>query len=367
MYTHNANISIRQLRLLLILQMFNMSTLSIPRIAANQAGHDGYLLPLWGFLIGYIYVYVITKVLAQFPNEGLDTFSKKALGKTLGSLVVIVYSLKILIGMGLEVRFFGEMISKVLLPNTPLAVIVLFLLFSVYYLVKSGLEATGRMAELLAYFVFVPLIFVLLLVLIKADYGELLPLLQARIQDVGIGAYTMSLTFMPLEFLLMIGALVNKPSKLKKACLWAIGVIAVLESAIIALTFIGIGMLTSSKQIWPLLTLMESIRLPGSLFENQEILMMSWWVMSVYMYVCGGLYVVSLIISKTFRFNRQNVTSLPLLPIIYFIAIIPGSLGEAYTYLTMYHRYTGSLFLLVVPLIILIVSKLRKVGGSHDY
>lgn len=365
MYTHNANISLRQLKFMLILQMFNMSTLIIPRVAANEAGHDGYLLPLWGFLIGCIYVWVITKVLERFPGEGIDTFAGKALSKWVGYIVIGLYVVKIVAGAGFEVRLFAEMISQVLLPSTPIAVIILFLLFAVYYLIKSGLEATGRMAEILAYFVFVPLVFILFLVIIKADFGELLPILTAGPENVAKGAYYMSMTFTPLEFLLMIGALVNKPNKIRRTCRWAIGIMALLEVIIIALTFSGVGMVTSSKQIWPVLTLMESVQLPGSILENQETLMMSWWIMSVYMYICGGMYVAGLALSKLCKFNRQNVTFLPLVPIIFFVAMVPKSLGEAYAYLTSYHKYTGSLFLLIIPTLILIVAKIRKVGGQR--
>ena len=366
MYTHNAKISIRQTKLLLILQMFNMSMLIIPRIAAEIAGHDGYLLPIFGFCIGSVYIYLISKLLDRFPGEGLDTIAPKVMSKWIGLLIVAVYILKLLISAGLEIRLFAEMVSQVLLPQTPLPVIILLLLFTVYYLIKSGLEASGRMAEILAYFVFVPLIFILLLVLIKPDYGQLLPILQSRPRSLAIGAYYISITFMPLEFILIIGALVNKPSKVRKVCLYAIGTISVLEIIIIALTFIGVGVATSSTQIWPVLTLMQSIQLPGSVLENQEILMMSWWIMSIYMYISGSLYIAGLTLSKVCHFRRQNVTVLPFIPVVFIIAMIPGSLGESYAKLILFNFYTGSLFLFVVPLLLLVVAKLRKVGGQND-
>lgn len=366
MYTHNASISVRQTRLLLILQMFNMSMLVIPRVAAKQAGHDGYLLPILGFCIGLIYIFLITKLLDRFPGESMDIFSRKILGKWLGWSVIGVYVIKLLIGAGFEVRLFAEMISQVLLPQTPLPVIVLILLFTVYYLIKSGLEASGRMAEILAYFILIPLAFVLCLILIKPDYGQLLPILQVNPKGLFIGGYCMSMTFMPLEFMLIIGALVNKPSKVKKICIYAIGFISIIEVFIIALTFMGVGMVSSTKQIWPVLTLMQSIQLPGSFLENQEILMMSWWVLSVYMYISGSLYIAGVTISKVMKFNRQNVTVLPMIPIVFIIAMIPGSLGESYSYLTSFTTYTGPLFLFFVPLMLLIVAKFRKVGGQNE-
>ncbi|MEG0579864.1 MAG: GerAB/ArcD/ProY family transporter, partial [Niameybacter sp.] len=264
MYTHNANISMRQAKIMLTLQMFNMSMLVLPRIAGKMAGHDGYMLPVVAFGIGTLYIGVITTLLRRFPGEGLDTIAPKLLTKWIGTSVVILYIIKLLVGAGIEVRMFAEMVSQVLLPKTPLPVIILILLFAVHYLIKSGLEASGRMAEVIAYFVFVPLVLVLCLVVIKTDYQQLLPAFQAKPKGVLQGAYYVSMTFMPLEFILIIGCLISRPHKLKSICLYAVGVISVLEIFIIALTFTGVGMETSTKQLWPVLTLMQSIQLPGS-------------------------------------------------------------------------------------------------------
>lgn len=367
MYTHNANVSIRQAKILLILQMFNMSMLILPRIAGKIAGHDGYMLPIIGFAIGTLYIWAITSLLKRFPGEGLDTIAPKVLTKWIGLVIVGLYVIKLLVGAGFELRMFAEMVSQVLLPKTPLPVIILILLFAAQYLIKSGIEACGRMAEVVIYFVFAPLVLIFCLVIIKTDYKQILPMFTARPQGMLVGAYYVSMTFMPLEFLLITGCLVNKPGKLKSICFWAVGIISIVEVILIALTFTGVGMVTSTKQLWPVLTLMQSIQLPGSFVENQEIFMMCWWIMSIYMYISGAMYVASLTISRLVHFHRQNVTTLPLVPIVFFISMIPSSLAESYTYLVRFNGQIGIFFLFILPLILLILAKLRNLGGrAHD-
>lgn len=366
MYTHNANVSVRQAKILFILQMFNMSMVILPRIAGKMAGHDGYLLPILAFGFGAIYVWSIVSLLERFPGEALDTIAPKLITKGLSWILIALYIVKILIGAGLEVRMFAEMVSQVLLPKTPLPVIILILLFAVHYLIKSGLEASGRMAEIVAYFVFVPLAFVLSVVAIKTDYKQLMPIFTARPDGFIKGAYFVSMTFMPLEFLLIIGNLISKPHKLKSIGLWSIGIISVLEILLIGLTFTGVGMVTSTKQIWPMLTLMQSIQLPGSFFENQETFMMAWWILSVYMYISGAMYVAGLTISRLAHFNRQNVTVLPLIPLIFLISMFPGSLSESYRYLIQFNSKFGIVFLLIVPIVLFVIAKLRNKGGKNN-
>lgn len=366
MYTHNAKISVHQAKILLVLQMFNMSIIILPRIAANTAGHDGYMLPVVAFLIGSIYIWVITSLVGRFKGQDIVEFAPQIVGVPLAVIINVVFAIKLLVSAGLELRMFAEMISQILLPKTPLAVIVLIMLFTIYYLIKSGAEASGRMAEILVYFVFVPLVIILALIVIKTDYKQLLPMFQSKPKGFLSGAYYVSLTFIPLEFLLVLGAIINKPSKIKGICFFAIGATSIIEIIIIVLTFTGIGVAETTRQLWPVLTLMQSVQLPGSFVENQEILMMVWWVLSIYMYVSGGIFIASQILSRLAKFKRENVTVIPLLPIVFFISMIPSNLVEAYQYFIKFQGIYGIGFLFVVPTVLLLIAKLRKVGGKGE-
>lgn len=364
MYTHNARISVHQAKLMLILQMFNTSILILPRVAARQAGHDGYLLPIVAFFIGAIYIYTLSALTIRFSGETIVEFMPKIVTKPISVIICVLFAIKLIISSGLELRMFSEMISQVLLPRTPIEVIILIMLFAIAYLIKSGIEATGRMAEVLIYFVFIPLIVVLSLVVVKTDYKQVMPFFTAQPVEALKGAYYTSLTFLPLEFLLMLGAMLKKPKKIKRIAFWAIGIIAVIETIVIVLTFTGVGVIETTRQIWPVITLMENIQLPGSFVENQEILMMSWWVLSIYMYVGGGIYFASQIFSELMHFERENVTVLPLLPVVFLVAIFPGSLVESYKYFIAFQGKYGIWFLFIIPLFLLLIAKVRRVRGD---
>lgn len=366
MYTHNRRVSVHQAKLMLILMMFNTSILILPRIAGKVAGHDGYFLPVIGLGLGIIYALVITALTQRFSGESFAIFSQKIMGKPLGILLALLFAIKLLISAGLEMRMFAEMIGQVLLPKTPIEVIILLMLFAITYLIKSGIEAAGRMAEILVYFVFVPLVLVLALVAVKTDYQQLLPIFTSEWKGVWRGAYYVSLTFMPLEMVLMLGAFMKRPKRVRGVCIWSLVVIAIIETLIIILTFTGVGVVETTRQIWPVLTLMQSIQLPGSFVENQEILMMSWWVLSIYMYVSGGMYFAANILSTVCHFERENVTVLPVLPLVFFIAMLPESLVDAYKWFVKFQGTAGIAFLFVVPLALLVIAKLRKVSGEND-
>lgn len=366
MFSHNGKVSVRQVEILLILQMFNTSILLLPRIAANHVGRNGYVLPLVALALGIAYLYAITSITNRFKGETLVEFMPKILSKIIAYCIVGLFSLKIIITVGLEIRMFGEMVSQVMLPTTPLPVIILAMLLTAAYLVKSGIEATARMAEVLVYFIFIPLAIVLAVIFSKADYKQLMPFFETDLMSIGKGAFFISLSFMPIEFMLILAGLMKKQEKSRKAMFLALIVVAIIEAIVIISTYIGLGVNEAERQMWPVLTLMQNVQFPGSWIENQEVFMMTSWVFSIYMYICSGLYFTTLMGSRSFKFKRENIFILPILPIIYFIAIFPQSLADAYKYYITFQYWFGIWFLFPIPVILLLIAKVRKVGNANE-
>ena len=364
MFTHNGKISIRQATILLILQMFNVTILLLPKLAVSFVGRNGYVLPIVAIIFGIIYVLCICGLTKKFPEDTLVEFTPKILPKWIAMIICYVFMIKILITTGLELRMFGEIIGQVMLPRTPLPVIMLVLLLTVAYLVKSGAEATARMGEVLIYFAFIPLALVFLYTFRGADYRQLMPFFQMTFSDTGWGAFFISLSFMPIEFMLMMTGLMEKPNKAMKPAMAAMIIVAILEAGVILLTISGIGLGEVERQVWPVLTLMQSIQGAASVMENHEIFMMTGWTLSIFMFISSGVYFASLIGSRTFKFKRENLFVLPLVPIVYFIAIWPRSLIETYHYYLAFQRYFGVWFLMPIPLVLLIIAKVRRVGDA---
>lgn len=358
----NNQISSRQVRLLLILQMFSTPILILPRIMAGTVQQDGWLIPAIGLVVGGIYVFYITGLTMKFPGKTICEFAPIITGKIIGNLIISLFMVKILISTAFELRLLCEIIRQVLLPNTPTSVIMMLMLFTVAYLVGAGIEAYGRMAELLVFIVFIPFVFVLAFIIAKADYRQLLPLLQSKPWDIARATYYVSLTFMPLEFMLLFTGFMSEPDRAKSSCRWAIFVIFILETIIIILSYVGIGITEVKRNFWPVLTLVQNIQFPGAFIENQEIAMISCWILSIFVYIGAGVYSTSLISGRICNFKKDNFFILPLIPIIYILAMLPSSFGQVYNWNNIFRVYFGAVFLLAIPLILLVVARIRKVG-----
>ncbi len=362
MFSHNERISIRQVTVLLILQMFNTGMLILPKLATEFVDRNGYVLPILAVILGSIYIFCITKLTNMFSQDTMVEFLPKIFPKFIANVIMFVFALKIIISTGLELRMFGEMVGLVMLPKTPIIIIILIMLLTVAYLVKSGVEAMARMAEILIYFVFLPLVIAFWGVVQQADYRQIMPFFQTDIESLGWGAYYISLSFMPIEFMLMTSGLMKNTQKARKSMFIAVIVIAILQDIMILLTYTGIGVEETQRQIWPVLTLMQSIQSTESIIGNREIFMMSGWIFSIFMYISSGLYFTSLIGTRSFGFKRENIFVLPLVPIVYFISIWPQGLVETYDYYIRFQRDFGIWFLVPVPLALFLIAKGRGIS-----
>lgn len=363
MFTHNGRVSVRQVEIFLILQMLNTTILFLPKIAGDYVGRNGYILPLLAIILGIIYIFCIEGITKQFPRDTLVEFLPKIVPKFIAYIIIILFVIKIAIITGLEARMLGEMISQVLLPKTPVQLIILVMLLTVAYLAKSGIEAIGRMGEVLIYFIAVPLILVFLLVVPHGEYMQLMPFFQTNLREIGVGTFVVSLIFMPLEIMLMLAGLMKETKKVRRAMLVAVITIGIASAIIVLLTYVGVGFNETQRQVWPVLTLMQSMSLNGSMVENQEILMMTGWIFSIFIYLSSGIYFTSLIGSRSFKYKRENIFVLPIVPIIYFIAMVPENLVVAYDYYNKFQYYFGIWFILPIPLILALIAKGRR--NSH--
>lgn len=327
---------------------------------------DGWLIPVFGLFIGYIYVFVITSLSQRFPRQTLVEFAPTIVTKPIGIMVAVLFGLKIIITSSLELRLLCEIIKQVLLPETPTSVIMMVMLFTVAYLVRGGIEPYARMGEILVFAVFIPLAIVFAFIVAKADYRQLLPILQSTPPQMLKATYLMSLTFMPLEFMLLFTAFMGDPKQARRSCKWAIVLIFLIEMATIMLTYVSIGVLEAKRNFWPVLTMVQNIQFPGAFIENQEIAMISCWILSIFVYISGGMYSFSLITGRLLKLKKDNLFVLASIPLIYILAMLPSSFGQVYRWDNIFRGYFGALFLFPIPLILLIIAKLRKQGEPYD-
>lgn len=366
MFSKNDKVSVRQVEILLILDLTSTSVLSFPRTAAEIANQDAWIILIGATLLAFLFGYIITRVTKRFPGDTFVEISSKVLSKPVGILLSILFLGKLSITMAMELRIFGELVKQVLLPRTPIEVIMASMLLICSYLVRKGYECKARLGEILIFIIFIPLVIILLFVLPDTDFSNLKPFLTTPLPQLLKGSYFLAFLYTPMEFILMAGPLINNPKKAGRITFTAIGFVGVLNVVLAIITIGVLGAMGTRQQIWPVMTLMQIIEIPGAFVERQDVLMMIFWILSVFSFISTLMYFISFIITRILKADEHCFLVLPLVPVLYLISLIPDNIVEAFNWIEFLVKYFRILFLLPIPLLILIVARLRKLGESIE-
>lgn len=365
MFSNNNLISLRQLKLLLILDIFGMGITILPRKLAEYGGQNGWLIIAISLGLAIICLFIINGLASIFPNESFYDYTSKIIGKPLGALISLGFILKILISVAFEIRIFSEILKELMLFNTPSWIIAFSMLGLGGYMASKGYEARGRIAEILIFIVFIPLAFVLFITLFDVDFSNLKPFLkEIEASNIINGSIYSLFYFSGLEFILLVYPYIKEKKEIKKITFKGLIFVGIIMILISIITISKFGKYNLVHQMWPVLEMMDTIDLPGSFVERQEAFTMTFWIISIFMIVNAGVFFSSLIFKDTIKKGTHTVYICICLPIIYLLAFIPKNIGQVYDLMDKFYKIIGPVYLFIIPLILLILAKIR--GFSNE-
>ncbi len=362
MLSLNSKISTRQLQILLILDVFGTGVMVLPRRVSEFAGQDGWILIILATVIAAVYMYVITSLGEMFPKDTFVSYTSKIVSKPIGVLISVFFVIKILVSSALELRIFTEIVKQVMLFHTPSWVISFGMLAIGGFAAAKGYETRARIAEILVFVIFVPLVIVFCIAATDVDFSNLKPFFVANPSNVVVGGFFTAFAFSGIEFCLLAFPYLQRPNSVKKATTHAVMVIGVLMLLITIITIARFGPVDIAHQIWPVLEMMDTINLPGSFIERQDALILSFWIVSIFAIINACLFFASMLMKDIVKKGDSAIYIVLFIPIVYGISRIPESVTDTYTMINTVYMTFGFAYIFVIPLLLLIIGKLRRLG-----
>lgn len=367
MFSNNNLITIRQLKLLLILDIFGMGITILPQKAVEFGGQNGWLYILSGLILSIFFLIIINNVAKIYPNDNFVDYTCKILGKPLGIIISFGFIIKIMIGLAMEIRIFSEILKEIMLFNTPFWVISLSMLILCGFMASKGYEARGRIAEILIFIVFIPLAFVFFISIFDIDFSNLKPFFK-EIEPINAlkGSGYMLFYFTGIEFIFLVYPYVKEKEKIQKATINAIIIVGLIMTAITIITIARFGKYDIAHQMWPVLEIMDTIDLPGSFIERQDALIMTFWIISIFMMANAGIFFSSLIFKDIAKIGTHTTFICICIPIIYIISFLPANITEVYIIMDKFYLTFGIFYIVILPLALYIVGKIRGLKNETN-
>jgi len=366
MFSLNDKISIRQMQILMMIDIFGAGVIMLPRKAAEAAGQDAWLSIAAATAAAVCAAYLMTSVGRLFPHDSFVKIASRLLSKPVGKLIGVLFIGKLLFNCALELRLFGGILSQTLLPHTPFTVVSAVMIAVSAYAAAKGYEARARIAQILFPIIFIPVIFVLLLGLFDVDLTNLMPVFATGPDKLAIGSVRAFTAFSGLELLLLITPFAVRPFSVRKGMIQAVMVSGAFMIFLTCVTVAKFGPFQTARLFWPIIEMMDLIDLPGSFVERQDAIIMSFWIISNFAIVNSCLFFSSILLRDVIGRGRHGLYIIMCMVVIFAVSFVKLDIGQADRAIDIVFYTFGVGFMIVLPIILLAAAAVRGAGGAHE-
>lgn len=349
---------------LIIASILGVGILSLPSQLAKGSGFNGIIAIISGTIIMMILVIMYTKLMARFNSKTIFEVIDEILPQSIVKIIDILFIIHYLISAAIIVRIFGAIIRMFLLRNTPLEVTILSLILVVSFVIRKGIEPVARLSQIVLPLVIIPIFILFLSLLSELDFTNIYPLFQMNIGDILKGIKVTLFSFIGIEIVLISTAYVKDTNKILKYNVLSVIFLGIMYLATFVIVISEFGRKQTEDLLWPTLLLMKTVDVPGAFLENVDGIIIALWTFISVQILSIVLIQSNIALNKSFKLKEVDFLSMPLLPIIYLLALFPDNIDEVYYYIDLYSNYLGVTIVLIIPLILFSIVILRKKGDN---
>lgn len=366
MKSNSKKISSLQFFMLLCISTIGLGILDYPRVAVNRVGPDGWVLIIIGTIIAYLIGLIMFKTLEKYGEYNFYTMIKKLLSKPVSIILCIVFSLHLIFLASMEIRIFTEITREYLLYNTPSEVIVITMILAIIFLIRSGIEVIGKMAQIIFPVISIITFILLIPILREINFTNLLPVLHNPLKDIVKSLPIVLMIFTGIEMALLFYYYVEDKNNCKTRYMQGVSLMGFAYIIIFIFTVGRFGLSETNRIVWPVLELFKTLDIPGSFIENVEIFIISIWILSVFMTASIWYYEGAILIEYTLKNKGIKYLIWPIGLIMYMLSMYWSNISEITRIMNMEVYIVGTFFTIGLPLILLISFLIRKRGGSSN-
>ncbi len=281
-----------------------------------EAKQDAWLAALIAMGVGIgLFYFVYRPIFKVYPDIPLTAILEKVFGKYLGKLLVAAYVWYFAYLASRVLRDFGELLLTAFLDQTPLSVVIGFMLLVVMYATYLGIQSIAKSAEILIVVIAIYLGGGISLVFFSdvLEPQNLLPFLEHGLQPLIKTVFPTALTFPFGEmvvFLMMMPLLTNPGLRVKTGILGML-IAGTLIAITTAIDIAVLGLYRASNATFPLLLTAEKLKV-GDFLEGMDAFALSMLIICGYFKITVFFYAAVAAGTGLFGVKKGRVMIVPI-------------------------------------------------------
>lgn len=351
--------------ILVIMFTVGTSILIGPSGLATDAKQDAWMAGLLGGVINVALVYLYVVLGDRYPGQTLVQYCRTALGTWFGKLVGAAFVGFFYLLTSLMVGDLGMFFTAQIMYETPVEMFIITFAAVILFGFRTGMKALAYASEI--FVLFMAVLFVLMMSGLSAKYqvDHILPMLEFGVMPVLKGAYSYY-GLQEMVVLLMLYPYVSEGVKRRRSLIagTAIGSVFLVVTTISSILVMGHPL--TANELFPAYVLAKHLSI-GKFFERVEGMMMLIWVMTIFVKTAITFHASVLGTAQLFEIDDEKPLSWPLAIGLVVIALVsyPNAV-YVHELLAVVWPVFATLFLLLLPLLLLSVSAFRQARRHHS-
>lgn len=345
--------------------IFGTMFITLPRSLTALTQHTGWLCILLSTGLSAGYVWLLTRLLKRIGDQDFIPYVISMMGRWAGLPFTLVFLLvPTLFYSAYVMRLVGELFETLVIPETPLGIMLAMFLILRYWNVRGGLRSIGIFAEVLFPMLLLILLTMLVLSTGHVETSRIMPLFDSDFPGLYKGTMSVLAIFMEIGIVLYASRGIEQREKTAVSLIKVNVVVGILFWLTYWLCLGTFGTAYVKRLAFPTVEMVRNISFVH-FFEHVEIIFLTMWVMlnmvkgSLTFYACAAGF------QGWFGLGSYRRLLFPLAVIIYYLANIPQNLVQAVFHIDQIkghlYPYAGVLFLILMELL---AWRKAKKGGT---
>lgn len=350
----------------IVVTVIGVGIFSYPSEVSSIVGSDGWITTIISGIISYFLLYLIYIVVRKNNYANFYDILNTNLGTFFSKVVALIFVSLNIISIAIGLRIFAEVVKMYLLQKTPTEFILIAMIMTTTYLIRGEVDALIKFNEIAFWIMFIPIIFIIIFSLNNTDFTNIFPVLNNKpldyINAVGISIFS----FAGYQIAYFIIPLTKDRNKINRTLFKSITFITLFYTIITLLCLAIFNVRETSELLWPTITMIKSIDIPGAFIERWEGVVMALWVIYSFTTIANIYYFSADTIKRTFKMEDIKLSSLIIIPFIYIIALYPGNIGEVYYFSGKIILFVQMINLMIIPLLLLFITVIKKRSEKYE-
>lgn len=355
--------------IMLVLSVVIIHTvLSLPKVLIDTTKSATFINLIYVSVLAFILVYIICKLLKNFPNMDLIDISNFLGGKIFKNIIGTIFIIYFVLSSSIFLRNFCEHLRVIYYPSTNVIFLISFFIISVC--VSNSLEFNSAIKAnaLITPFALISIILLFFANIRYFSGQRIFPILGDGFFNTFVYGLGNIYAFNGIVFLYFLPPLLKKPEKFKKVAYISIAISACYIILAVSIILFMFPFFLKINEIIPLYTAATFIEF-GTFFQRLESIFLLIWIVAFSCYLSIVCRFSMHFFKKITNIKNTRGIALPFSILFLGVSLVPNSYSIGKFYEFNFYRYfmIAVVFIISIGILILASIKKRKKVGDNKY